>query len=232
YDAVEVWVNGVMETTLPGTATNFLVALGAGREICVRGLVANCWSELKCCDNTGTPPGIGEINCDPNQTNDEVAVSWTNPGFYSAIEVTLNGVLVQTLSATADFTIVTGVTGTREICVTGILASGAPTEPACCTVDTGGPNEPTFIRGDVNHDTSVDIADGIALLGQLFSGGNPLGCDDARDANDDGGVDIGDAISILGYLFQGGSIPAPGPLNCGPDPTVDALPLCVYTPCP
>ncbi|MEC9476320.1 MAG: hypothetical protein VX764_04705 [Planctomycetota bacterium] len=232
YNAIEVWVNGVAVATLPGTETNFVVVGGVGRVICVRGLIANCWSELKCCDDTGTTPGIGEISCDPNQTNGEVAVSWTNPGFYSSIEVTLNGVLVQTLSGTADFTTVSGVTGTREICVTGILVTGAPTEPACCIVDVGGPTEPTFRRGDINHDAGVDIADAIALLGQLFSGGATFGCEDARDVNDDGTIDIADAIKALGYLFLGGSIPAPGPVNCGPDPTVDALPLCVYTPCP
>jgi len=35
-----------------------------------------------------------------------------------------------------------------------------------------------------------------------------------------GGVNITDGIYILNYLFQGGPAPpAPGPDECGPDPT-------------
>lgn len=42
--------------------------------------------------------------------------------------------------------------------------------------------------------------------------------------NDDGSLDISDTIYLLNYLFVSGPPPAaPGPQNCGPDPTDDAL---------
>ena len=76
-----------------------------------------------------------------------------------------------------------------------------------------------FRRGDVNDDARVDISDGVGLLGFLFLGGSAPGCTDAADANDSGDVGLSDAIFIFGFLFLGGDPPpAPGPVNCGPDP--------------
>jgi hypothetical protein len=77
---------------------------------------------------------------------------------------------------------------------------------------------PTFIRGDVNSDTSLDISDAVALLQNLFSATFILGCDDAADANDDGFLNIADPIRILEALFGGGALLGP-PTACGVDPT-------------
>jgi dockerin type I repeat protein len=80
-----------------------------------------------------------------------------------------------------------------------------------------------FLRGDANRDGALDIADPIALLGQLFSGGEPLPCLDAADVDDSGSLDISDPIGILDYLYRGGRSPeAPFP-GAGPDPTADGL---------
>ncbi len=227
YDAIEVYVNGVFEQSLPGTATGTTVTGGVGREICVRGLIANCWSEPVCCE-TGQIPGVGDLNCDVIFGTTDVAVAWSNPIVYDIIEVYLNGTLVQTLSGTETFTTVTGVGGTREICVIGII-SGVATDPACCTVNTGGPS-PTFIRGDTNRDGQCNIADVINLLSFLFVGGN-CSCMDACDVNDDGQVNIADAIFKLTFLFtQGVAPPAPYP-GCGPDPTPDNLDCASFPPC-
>lgn len=86
------------------------------------------------------------------------------------------------------------------------------------TICVGDP--PEFRRGDVNTSGSVDIADAIAHLTFLFASGVSSSCHPAADANDDGNLDIADAISILDFLFSMGPAPAaPGPNDCGPDPT-------------
>jgi hypothetical protein len=55
---------------------------------------------------------------------------------------------------------------------------------------------------------------------------------DTGDSNDDGELDISDAIHTLGYLFLGfGDIPAPGPGDCGIDPTLDELSCESFAPC-
>jgi hypothetical protein len=89
-----------------------------------------------------------------------------------------------------------------------------------------------FVRGDHNVDGQIDVGDGIAILGYLFSGDPDGSCNDATDANDDGGRDIGDAIFVLDYLFSDGPQP-PTPFPCcGVDPTDDALDCAVYNACP
>ena len=80
-----------------------------------------------------------------------------------------------------------------------------------------------FIRGDANHDSSVDLSDGIFILLWLYLGGPAPVCGDAADANDDSQVDISDATSIFQFLFidnQGSWEPFPDP---GMDPTPDFL---------
>ncbi len=92
------------------------------------------------------------------------------------------------------------------------------------------PTGPEFRRGDVNSDGGFNIADAVALLGSLFSGGAAPLCDDAADANDDGGLNIADAVSVLASLFSGAAAPpAPGPTDCGEDPTDDTLDCAEYT---
>ena len=82
-------------------------------------------------------------------------------------------------------------------------------------------------RGDCNDDTTVNIADAVFLLGNLFPGPGsvpPIGCEGACDANDDGNLNIADAIAILGSLFVQPSIPIPPPAgSCGADPSPDPL---------
>ncbi len=79
-----------------------------------------------------------------------------------------------------------------------------------------------FIRGEVNGDGKIDIADPIRTLSYLFSGAT-IGCKDAADVNDDGQLDIADPIYELGYLFAQGRVPKPPFPAAGPDPTNDAL---------
>ncbi|MGE3166190.1 MAG: FG-GAP-like repeat-containing protein [Planctomycetota bacterium] len=87
-------------------------------------------------------------------------------------------------------------------------------------------------RGDANADGTVDVADAPILLGFLFGSGVLL-CLDGADVDDDSSVAITDVIFLLSYLFVSGSAapPAPGPMNCGPDPTLDSLAVCIST-CP
>lgn len=93
--------------------------------------------------------------------------------------------------------------------------------------------DPEFVRGDLNDDGNVDIADPVALLAALFVAGTPpIPCQDSQDGNDDGGIDISDAIFLLANLFAGGPSPsAPFP-DCGTDPSADTLTCDAFVSCP
>ena len=80
-----------------------------------------------------------------------------------------------------------------------------------------------FIRGDVNMDSQVDLADVIFHLDYTFLSGPLPACLDAGDANDDGISDISDAIFLLYWFFLDGPgpwVPFPNP---GEDFTNDSL---------
>jgi len=79
-----------------------------------------------------------------------------------------------------------------------------------------------FRRSDANDDGEVTIADISFIVSFLFLGGTRPHCLDAVDTDDSGDFDTTDAIGISNYLFLGTSTPsAPGPLECGLDPTED-----------
>lgn len=92
---------------------------------------------------------------------------------------------------------------------------------------TGLPGQGIFIRGDVNDDATVNIADPIALLDNLFLGGPAPPCADAADGNDDETLNITDPIAILDFLFVTGiALPPPTREAPGVDLTGDGSLSC------
>lgn len=97
-----------------------------------------------------------------------------------------------------------------------------------------------FQRGDCNGDATVNIADAVRTLTQLFPGVGappPLTCLDPCDSNDDGRVDIADTVFTLRVLFPSSCDPGGCPefaapaVTCGADGTIDAVP-CAGSSCP
>ena len=83
----------------------------------------------------------------------------------------------------------------------------------------------TFVRGDANLDTKINIADAVTILSFLHAGGAGPDCVSIMDINDDGLITQSDPIYELNYMFLSGPvIPAPFPA-AGLDPTPDGL-LC------
>ena len=91
--------------------------------------------------------------------------------------------------------------------------------------------EDGFRRGDTDASGVVDISDPIFNLTFQFVGGiDDLPCEDAADVDDSGVIDISDPIYNLTFQFVGGITPpsAPGPTDCGPDPTGDERSCLAY----
>ena len=82
----------------------------------------------------------------------------------------------------------------------------------------------SFVRGDTNHDGTIDIADVISILSFLFVAGTPTPpCFDALDINDSGNLDLADPISLIDITFLGAPPPPEPFMNCGRDLTADSL---------
>jgi len=87
-----------------------------------------------------------------------------------------------------------------------------------------------FVRGDMNADGDVSMADaGFFIDGTLFQGPAP-GCLDTADVDNDGTFSPSDAVYLLNWLFASGpQPPAPFPAP-GLDPATppDNIPCAVY----
>lgn len=95
----------------------------------------------------------------------------------------------------------------------------------------GDVTDPVFRRGEADQNGNLQLTDAVQVLSYLFLGvpTRVPDCFDASDADDNGFVQLTDAIRILGFLFLGGPAPpAPGPTDCGADPTEDAIGCAVY----
>jgi hypothetical protein len=108
----------------------------------------------------------------------------------------------------------------------------AGNEATCTFVVEVVLGENAFIRGDSNASGSIDIADGVWIVNDLFLGGPDPPCGDAADTNDDADYSLTDVVFILNYQFLGGRRP-PEPFLplCGLDPTADAIGCNRYRPC-
>lgn len=87
-----------------------------------------------------------------------------------------------------------------------------------------------FVRGDVDGNGRVDIADTVDLTRILFVDETWANCLDAADVNDSGHLSLSDYTHLYLYLFEKGA-PPPAPFaSCGVDPTPDSLD-CGREPC-
>ena len=75
----------------------------------------------------------------------------------------------------------------------------------------------SFIRGDVNSDGKMDIADPINVVNYLFRQGPAPSCADSADANDDANVDVTDVMLMINHQFRAGAAPAAPFPGCGKD---------------
>ncbi len=105
----------------------------------------------------------------------------------------------------------------------GLSVLAAPT-PGSANEGPAPPPEATFIRGDANGDTWINVTDMTGILGFLFHSRPAPACRDRLDADDDGEIDISDALYVGAALFRHGPpFPEPFP-DPGLDPTPDEIP--------
>lgn len=206
-----------------------LPATGAGGRTALDGPVKGFLADDD--DGAGTLGGdtdpVTNVVC--FETTNGVSVSWstTTPIDSYVIEIDHGGIFgAEVISLTGaelsfeDPTFRPGVTG---YLITP-FSLGSELKSSACYIRRGEVEGqiPHFLRGDMNSDGVIDIADAIESLQGIFLGGL-IPCEDAADWNDDAQVDISDPIGTLSYLFGGGVAPAlPFPM-CGSDPSFDSL---------
>ena len=77
------------------------------------------------------------------------------------------------------------------------------------------PHEPRFLRGDVNGDGRMNIADAVSILRKLYYGIEDGDCLRAYDVYGDDQISVNDFIRTMSFLFFGGYAPSPPFPECG-----------------
>ena len=106
-----------------------------------------------------------------------------------------------------------------EACLDNVILAGPGgtaldvLDAECAPLQT---DETSFIRGDANDDSMVNLTDAIFILSHLFMGGQGPSCLAAADSTGNRSLDLSDSVFLLNFLFNGGDTPpAPFP-ECGP----------------
>ena len=152
-----------------------------------------------------------------------VGLTWENGDAYDSVRIERNGATVaETPGGAASYRDTGLPAGVYVYKVFGLKAGNEsfPASTFVSTLSTRG----AFLRGDANHDGTLNITDPLITLDFLFRGGAPPGCDDAADSTDDGEIGLTDAVITLQHLFLGGGLlKAPGTAYAWFDPTPDTL---------
>ena len=229
YDLIQILRQGNFLANLGGSATSFadvtappefieyqIIPIRAGLSASPQGCTV---------DNgpAQTTAPVENLLCE--QLGSDVSLSWTNgSASYSEIELYQDGAFLLSLSGGTTSYLIGGLPAGVYQWELIAMEGGISSVGRSCSADVVGTPDPLFIRGDVNGDTSVNVADAISILEYLFSGAATPDCLSSLDINDSAAVNIADAIHLLGFLFSGGlppELPYPDP---GVDPTPDALP--------
>ncbi len=116
-----------------------------------------------------------------------------------------------------------GIDGTQSVPInnTVVIQNESVSPDGQISTEIVVPADSLFVRGEVNNDGNIDIADLVFMLAFLFSQGEVPTCLDAADTDDDGILTITDPLFLALYIFlQGLPPPAPFPV-CGLEPLPD-----------
>lgn len=157
YDAIRIFVDGELITTLPGNARNAIVSPtggldpilfpGATSSICIVPERNGYTGDQTCCSLTceEIPSGAPmALSCDaPPAPECTADIYWLNSGDYSTIEILLDGMLYATLPGTSQSaSVAIPELGPHEICVRATTICDELLPDVCCTVECIGPPDP------------------------------------------------------------------------------------------
>ena len=183
--------------------------------------------------NALTPTGTAQFTLTPSALVDAALCADS----FITIELEYSGVVAHDCNGNSIPDICDLIAGTSSDCNGNAIpdecdiAAGTSTDADASTIPDECEYTP-FVRGDTNTDGSIELADVIYLLDDLFGDGAPVPCSNALDINNDDTRDISDGVYLLTYLFNNGPNPQNPFPTCGPDPTEDLLGCESFGVCP
>jgi len=182
FDSINVFVNGVQETTLPGTATTYTTlnqTIPSTATICLEPILAGSALPQNCCEAEFFVDPVVIDDCTSTSGSGEAQLTWANPITYDSINIYLNGQILTTLGGTDTSYLATGIATTpltvAEFCLEGIQ-NNAPADQVCCSVPVLPiadlevcriPPTPVPVNQSVSPITDVMLVPSTLLIGEL-----------------------------------------------------------------
>ena len=176
YDSIRIERDGSLIDTLPGSETSYvdLAPAGGVRNYAVIGVIDGISSSPAMCTVPVPPVAISALSCADDMSN--ASLSWINNAIYDAIEVSRDGVLIDTLAGTdTTYQDLLPPAGIRTYSLVAFI-DGVPSAAVECMVNFPPPPLANFVcmvvAGDVqitwvNTDTYDELRvlrDGVNLV--------------------------------------------------------------------
>lgn len=174
YLGINVYCNGNLVASLPGTATSYLLTgFPPNQQICCQvaglvddgtGVLTECLSK-ECCFGCAPPSGL---QCSLGPVAGTVILNWTNGQVYDQIQILCNFSVVATLPGTATSYIHSGVPAGTYVCyqIIGLVFTNPAVPPTecisqecCVTTDIEFPCPPrdTFLLLNTGWDQNAGV---------------------------------------------------------------------------
>ena len=185
-------------------------------------------------DASETDPNLADTDSDSLNDGDEVLIIGTDPlstdsdadNVNDFIEVFVQGGSIAAPANTDGDALINALDTDDDD--DGILTinedangNGDPTDD-----DSDGDGTPdyldnsgsSYLCGDANNDTKVNVSDAVYIINYVFSGGTPPSPLASGEVNCDTKVNVSDAVYLINYVFSAGNNPC--------DPNGDGIPDC------
>lgn len=139
-DQIDVFLDGSLEASLPGTATTFTTnALTAGgHDICVQAISNTLGpSAPTCCAVEVETPPIISLSCATNYATGEVELSWTNGTVYDELRIYQASNLIGVVPGSPTMAQVAPLVTPSQtvfLCVEGFTVAQGASDRVCCVV--------------------------------------------------------------------------------------------------
>ena len=144
---------------------------------------------------------VGTLSFTKFEGAGEITITFDTPYTYQGGNLVFEDVVAQA-SPKFDYIYCIGIETNYDNCYVTTFGAG-PRQFLPKTTFTYGGEEPQYIRGDIDMDGNVSIADATALIDYILSGDATGISVEAADCDLDGGVSIADATALIDFILSG-----------------------------
>lgn len=138
YDSINIYAAGILEATLPGSATSYTSdpqAVPSSVDYCVEPVIASAPLPANCCTVEYFVEPVADLQAISVAGTGEIEATWTNPFLYDELRMYIDGSIADTIpgGSTSWISAPNAVPGTAQLCIEAVQ-NGAPSALECRNV--------------------------------------------------------------------------------------------------